>query len=212
MSRESLYLILILAVAASCLLEYLGVRLIAASSAATLRRVAGIGAAVWALAFAVVGPHVVLTNLLVLTLALAAGLLLARHIGSIGALSMLLAMAATVDVVSVPSGASRWLTQARHNDAWPVLQFLAVSLKLQSRLVPVIGVTDLMFFTACVSVLRRAGWPEVSSLLVPLLSLLAALAVGLSAGFTPALPFLALGVVAYAYSRRAGSTHQPCRS
>lgn len=90
-----------------------------------------------------------------------------------------------------------------------VAYFLAVSLRLKGKLVGVIGVADLIFFTTCVSVMRRLGWPETPMLVVPLLGILSALMVGLFAGLTPAPPFLAAAVIAYA---RSSMEQDPCRN
>ena len=80
------------------------------------------------------------------------------------------------------------------------LQFLAVCLRLKEKLIAVIGVSDLMFFTTCVSAARRLGWSETPALVVPLVALLSALGVGLFVGFTPGLPFLAVAMLLYAYA------------
>ena len=80
----------------------------------------------------------------------------------------------------------------------PVLQFLAVSIPWKGQVVPVIGVTDLMFFTTCAIAGKRLGWSETAALVVPLAGLLSAPGVGLVSGFTPALPFLAAAVLVYA--------------
>ena len=141
-----------------------------------------------------------------------AGTLLSRQLGSVGALSTMLVVAAIVDLILALAGPSRWLVeQAQHAHGVPVLQFLVVSLKLKGAFIPVIGVGDLMFFTAVVSVLRRLRWSEASSFVVPFAGILSALLVGLLTGFTPALPFLAGAVLFYAYALNSRG-HQPFRS
>jgi hypothetical protein len=143
----------------------------------------------------------VVTNCFVLVTALVAGMLLSWYIGSVRALSTLLIVAAIVDLISTHAGLSRWLVdQAQHARGVAPLQFLAVSLRLKEKLIAVIGVSDLMFFTTCVSAARRLGWPETPALVVPLVALLSALGVGLFAGFTPGLPFLAVAMLLYAYA------------
>jgi uncharacterized membrane protein YhhN len=82
---------------------------------------------------------------------------------------------------------------------------------LKKTLVPIIGVSDLMFFTICAGAMRRLGSPETPALAVPLLGLLSALGVGLFAGFTPALPFLAAAVILYAYASPS-MAQRPCHS
>ena len=209
-NRAFVYSLLTLVVAGSCLLEYWGTRLLSPLSASKQNRIAITVLGICALALAVFRANIVGTNCFVLAAALVAGTLLSR-IGSAGSLSTMLIVAAIVDLISSHAGPSRWLIdQAQHARGVTVLQFLAISLRLKERFVPVIGVSDLMFFTASVSVVRRLGWPETSALMVPLVALLSALGVGLFAGFTPALPFLAAAVLLYAYGSNA-LKHEPCR-
>jgi hypothetical protein len=201
MDRALVYTLLVLTVVGSCLIEYSGVRLLSSLPARKQTRAAfGVfGACV--LALALFGSKIVVTDCLVLAGALAAGALLSRQIGSLGALSTMLIVAAIVDLISAHAGPSRWLVnQAQQARGVPALQFLAVSLELKGRLVPVIGVGDLMFFAAVVSVVRRLGWSEASAFAAPLAGILAALGVGLFTGFTPALPFLAVAVLVSGYA------------
>jgi hypothetical protein len=211
MYRTFVYALLTMVVAGSCLLEYCGARLLSSLLASKQNRVAAASLVICALALAIFRTNMVVTNCCVLVAALVAGTLLARQIGSVGALTAMLIVAAIVDVISTYAGPSRWLiNQAQHARGVTVLQFLAVSLRLQGRLVAVIGGADLMFFTACVSALRRLGWPETPALVVPLVALLTALGVGLFAGFTPALPFLAAAVLLYAYAPHPWQ-QRPCQ-
>jgi hypothetical protein len=210
-NRAFIYSLLTLTVAGSCVLEYWGTRLFSFFPPARQNRVAVTMLALSALALAVAPANIVATNCFVLAAALVAGTLLSRQIGSVGALSTMLIVAAIVDVISAHAGPSRWLVdQAQHARGATVLQFLAISLRLKERLVPVIGVGDLMFFATVVSVVRRLGWSETAALLVPLAGILAALGLGLFAGFTPALPFLAGAVLLYAYRSRFLKP-EPCR-
>lgn len=211
MYRAFVYSLLMLVVAASCLLQYWGARLLGPLPVSKQNRIAIVSLAICALALAVLGANIVVTDCFVLAAALAAGTLLSRQIGSVGALSTMLIVAAIADLISAHAGPSRWLAdQAQHARGVAALQFLAVSIRLKGRLAPVIGVTDLMFFTTCVSVGRRLGWPEAPALVVPLVGLLSALGVGLFAGFTPGLPFLAAAVLLYAYASHS-LQHEPCR-
>ena len=212
MYRALIYLLLALVVAASCLLQYWGVRLLACLAASKQNRVAIVSLALCALALAVFRDNIVVTDWLVLSVALFAGTLLSRQIPSVGALVTFLTVAAIADLLSTRVGPSRWLVhQAQHAHGLALIQFLAVSIRLKRTLVPIIGVSDLMFFTVCVGAMRRLGWPETPALAVPLLGLLSALGVGLFAGFTPALPFLAAAVILYAYASPS-MAQRLCRS
>jgi hypothetical protein len=204
MSRAFAYSILLLIVTGSCLLEYGGARWLGSLSRARQNQLAVFLFGAGALAVARWHPSIILTNGVVLLAALLAGAFLSRQIGTAGALATMLMVAAIVDLLSAYAGPSRWLIdQARRGHTGYALQYLAVSWKLKDRVVPVIGISDLMFFTLAVSVVRRLGWHEMPALLVPLGALLSALVVGLWAGFTPALPFLAAGVLLM--SRQAGA-------
>jgi hypothetical protein len=207
-----IYLLLVLVVAGSCLLQYCGARWLASLAISKQNRVAIVSLALCALVLAIFRANMVATNCCVLTVALFAGTLLSRQIRSAGALATLLAAGAIADLISTQVGPSRWLaSQAQHASGLALIQFLAVSIQLKGKLVPVIGVSDLMFFTVCVSAVRSLGWPETPALVVPLLGILSALGVGLFAGFTPALPFLAAAVLLYSYASRS-MEQDPCRS
>ena len=200
-NRAFIYSLLTVTVAGSCLLEYWGTRWFGPYPASKQNRIAIAMLGICALALVVFRTNIVASNCFVLAAALAAGTLLSRQIGSIGALSTMLMVAAIADLLSAHAGPSRWLVdQAQQARGVTVLQFLTISLRLRERLVPVIGVGDLMFFTTVVSVVRRLGWPETPALVVPLTGILSALGVGLWAGFTPALPFLAGAVWWYTRS------------
>jgi len=209
--RAFVYSLITLVIVGSCLLEYGGARWIGSFSARKQNRIAIALLGGCALALAIFGVHIALTDCLVLVGALVAGTLLGRQVGSLGALATMLTVAAIADLISTHIGPTRWLAdQAQQTRSIPVLQFLAISIQWKKELVPVIGIGDLMFFAAVVSVVRRFGWSETSTFLVPLAGILSALAVGLLTGLTPALPFLAAAVLLYGRQRHSLS-RQPCR-
>jgi hypothetical protein len=151
-----LYSLLVLIVAVSCLLQYCGARLLAPMTSSKQNRIAIVSLALCASALATFPKNIVVTNCFVLCVALFAGTLLSRHIGSVGALVTTLTVAAVVDLISTYAGPTRWInSQAQHAHNLALFQFLAVSFRLKRTLVPVIGVTDLMFCTVCVCVTRR---------------------------------------------------------
>ena len=203
MNRAAIYSVLTLATACSCLLEYWGVRLFHHFSVSQQNRIAIALLGGCALAVAAFRANIIATNCFVLAAGLVAATALSRQIGSVGALSTMLIVAGIVDLISAHAGPSRWLVdQAQHARGVTVLQFLAISLRLKGRLVPVIGAGDLMFFAVVVTVVRRLGWSDTTALIVPLAGILSALGVGLYAGFTRALPFLAGAVLWYARNLR----------
>ena len=108
---------------------------------------------------------------------------------------------------------------------------VAASCLLQSRQIGSVGALSTMLIVAVIADLisTHAGpsrwladqaqhargvaalqWPEAPALVVPLVGLLSALGVGLFAGFTPALRFLAAAVLLYAYASHS-LQHEPCR-
>lgn len=213
MHRAFIYLLLAFVVAASCLLEYWGAKLLAPLSTSKQNRIAIVSIALFVLVLAVSPTNIVLTNCFVLAVGLFAGMLLGRQIGSVGALMAFLLTAAIVDIISTHTGPTRWIAshaQQPHHGL-VLLQFLAISFRWKGEIVGVIGVGDLMFFTACVCIMRRLGWPETPVLFVPLLGILSALGVGLFAGMTPAIPFLAIAVIVYAYAS-SSMQRKPCHS
>lgn len=212
MHRILIFFLLTSVVVASCLLEYWGTRLLTPLSTTKHDRIALVAMVSCVLMLAVFPTNFVVTNCFVLAGSLVAGVLLGRQIGSNSALVAFLSTAAIVDAISTYAGPTRWIAnhaQQPYHTIVP-LQILSVSFRLKGELIGVIGVGDLLLFTVCVSVARRLGWPETAALLVPLLGILSALGVGLFAGLTPALPFLAAAVIAYTYA--SGTIQRiPCR-
>lgn len=199
MNRAAAASLLATVVAGSCVLEYAGERFVSSFPVKRQNQIFVVALGICAVALAFFRSRVAVSDGCVLVVALVAGMLLSRSLGSLGALCAMLMVAATVDTVSTYAGLTRTLiVQAQHGHGEAVLRFLAVSVRLKGQPIAVIGVADLMFFTACVSTLRRLGRPGIQALLAPLAGLLAALGVGLWTGATPALPFLAVGVLLYA--------------
>src|ERR1700690_313233 len=209
MNHAFLYSLVLLVVSASCLLEYGGIRLLAAFTPAEQNRVAVVSLAACLLVLAFFRLSFAAANWFVLVIALVCGTLLARQIKSAGALAAMLVAAAIADLVSSYTGPTRWLIEhATHTGNRTALQFLAMSIPFQGRVAGIIGVVDLMFFAVCVTVARRLRWPEFAAVLAPLAGLLLALGIGLRFGPTPALPFLAGTVLLYVYGTTARNTGQ----
>jgi hypothetical protein len=96
--------------------------------------------AISTLSLAVFGGNLVVTNCFALTVALVAGTFLSRQVGSVGALSMMLIVAAVVDLLSVHlDRLDGWSSRPNTLPACRLIQFLAISLHMDGRLVPVIG-------------------------------------------------------------------------
>jgi hypothetical protein len=193
--------VLILVVAGSCAVEYGGARALGRLPASKQNWIfLALGAECVPMAMLIRGS-LWATDCLVLAAALCAGVLVSRLVRSAGALVAFLVAGATADIVSTYAGPTHWLVaQVEHSGGSAAIQFLAMCIRVRGQLIPVIGVSDLLFFAFCVTVMRRLGWPEAPVLLVPLAAYLLALGAGLAIRFTPAIPWLAVAVILYAYA------------
>jgi hypothetical protein len=198
--RAFIYFVLTVVIVCSCLVEYWGARGLACLTGKKRYLVAGAIAGFCGLGALAFRGSVLASDCFVLSVALFAAVLLAPRLRSMGALMAFLVAGAVADVISTYFGPTRLLVfNWTHHLGSSGMRFLAVTVPLEGKPIPVIGVADMLFFAVCVTVTRRFGWPEPPVFLVPLASLLAALAVGLLIGPTPAIPFLALGMLAYVY-------------
>ncbi len=201
MSSPALISLLIVVFAGSCMAEYLGLRVANSLPAKRRKWLAAVLLLVCGSALGAFRKSAVVTDYSVLLAALILGTLLSRLIRSFRALAILLIVGAIADLVSFYAGSL--LVQAQHNPhAAATLRYLVVSVWIKREMFAVIGVTDLIFFTTCVCVTQRLGWPEPWPLITPLVGLLSALGVGLVVGPTPALPFLAAAVLLFGYGSR----------
>ncbi len=143
-----------------------------------------------------------LTDFAVLCGAVLAGGLLARTASSWPALAVLFLVAATADLLSFLFGPTRELLGSPGLAA--ALPYLSITVPSGGGLLAVIGVGDLLFLFAAFLAFRRLEAPRALNVL-PVLALEAALAAGLAAGGVPALPFLAVSVVASWWLTMQGS-------
>ena len=205
--RAFIYSVLAAVIVGGCLVEYGGARGLARLPQRKRVLVAGAIAGSCALGAAVFRGSLLASNCLIFAAALFVAALLAPSLRSARALMAFLVAGAVADLLSTYIGPTRWVVRSWiHGSGLTAMRFLAVTVPLAGKPIPVIGVGDMLFFAVCVLVARRLGWPEVPVFLVPLAAYLAALCVGLLVGLTPALPFLAVGVFAYvSISGRHGS-------
>lgn len=206
MHRALLYSLFTLFIAGACVAEYLGLRLLSFLPDSLQKRIAVGSLVICIPALAIFHTNMVATDCLVLLIGLMAGVLLGRVAGSVATLSSMLIVASIADLISTHAGPTKWLVDESQRTHLPLLQLLALSLRLNGAFIPVIGVGDLMFFTACASAVRRFGWGEMPALLIPLAGILCALALALLARITaPAIPFLAAAVLIYSLMRGRGT-------
>lgn len=136
-----------------------------------------------------------LSNGLVLGSAVGAGVLLQRFVPTAGALVALSVAASVADIISFSTGPTRWLLEGPAGETWAGLPYLAVTLPMTGRPVPVVGIGDLLLFTAFFLGLTRLGVKRAASFVALASGLLVALGVGLLRGGTFGIPFMAVGVL-----------------
>jgi hypothetical protein len=154
--------------------------------------VAGAVALVYAMLLLLRPAGLVWSNVAVLAVSIAVGTRIGRGLGSRGALLAFAITASVVDIVSFTTGPTRWLLGRGTAPAWEGIRYLAVSLPSSDRVIPMVGVGDLLVLAVLLTGLRGLGLPALSSASVLWAGLLVALAVGLAAGGAFGIPFMAV--------------------
>jgi hypothetical protein len=131
------------------------------------------------------------SNVAVLSVSIAVGTRIGRGLASRGALLAFAVTASIIDIVSFTAGPTRWLLGRGSGSAREGIRYLAVSLPVSGRDVPIVGVGDLLILAVLFTGLRGLRMPTFSSAAVLCAGLLAALAVGLVAGGAFGIPFMA---------------------
>jgi len=133
----------------------------------------------------------------VAVLAGAAGgaLLIQAGLRSPGSVAVFLAVAAAVDLVSMSGGLSRILIEKYRTGASDTLLYLTLVAPIRGRVVPIVGIGDLLVGGAAAVALIRLGLRPLAVMGAISVGLLAALMYGLWRGGAPALPFVAGAVV-----------------
>jgi hypothetical protein len=130
--------------------------------------------------------------------ALFLGILIGRAILSRVALGALVSAAAAADLTSFFAGPTRTLLTGHAR----VLRYLAICIAIRGHVYAVIGIGDLVLVTACCVAMRRCQYSDWAAFLIPMSGILGALALALAVGPLPALPLLALVVLAYQFLTR----------
>ncbi len=139
----------------------------------------------------------VLSNALLLVTSVLVGSLLGTTLGSEAALVTFAVTAAVVDLFSFSGGLTRSIVTSYRNGESLLLQYLSITVPVGSRIVPVIGIGDLVIVSCIFYCLKRLDHPDRDSLLVALGGLSIALGIGLVVGGMAAVPFLAGAVTVY---------------
>lgn len=197
MSREALYLLLGAALVGAGALTFAGTAVYTRLDARARRwSTRGLLAAygLWV----VLRPGLWPVNIvLVLAVGIAVGVAIGRSLGSAGALIAFLVAVSVVDVVSFTVGPTRWIVEGYTSGRSDLLLHLAASFPVAGRMVPLVGIGDLVVLSAVWDAGRRLGYPPLGLAGVLSVALLAALAVGLAAGGIFFLPFAALALAPY---------------
>ncbi len=149
-----------------------------------------------------------LSDLVVLLVAVIIGHLIGTAIVSKPAFVTFLLTVALVDFLSFSGGLTAKIISDYREGNNLLLQFLSVSIPLNSKVIPIIGLGDLVVISSIYVGLIRLGYPRWESSLVPLVGLLLALMVGLAIGGVSALPFIAGIVISYVLLRLGGKDNQ----
>jgi len=131
----------------------------------------------------------------VLTGAVGGVLLLERGLRTPGAVTAFLVVAAVVDMLSVSGGVSRALIERYREGTSDFLLYLTLVVPIRSRVVPIVGIGDLLIGGAAATALLRLGLRPLVVMGTFAIGLLTALAYGLWRGGAPAVPFVAAAVL-----------------
>ncbi|RMG53068.1 MAG: hypothetical protein D6723_07765 [Acidobacteria bacterium] len=132
----------------------------------------------------------------VLLASIAGAFILGSLLKTKGAIVAFCAAAAGADILSFSGGLTRHLLD-QYRESSGVLPYLAIFGPIDSESVPIIGMGDLIVTGALFLALERIGFraPEGGTVLI--FTIVAALIVGWIVGGIAALPFVAVGVIAY---------------
>jgi hypothetical protein len=143
-----------------------------------------------------------LTDLAVLLGAVGGALLIGSSLGDSGAVVAFLVTAAIVDVISITFGVSRGIIDRFTEGTSDLLLYLALVGPIGGRLVPIVGISDLLIGGSAATALIRLEFRPLAVVGAIALGFIAALAYGLWQGGAPGLPFIALTVALLVWWRR----------
>ncbi len=167
--------------------------------------------ALYGLVLIVRPPSPLASNVAVLLAAVGVGVLVGRTLSSRGAIIAFCITIALVDLLSFGGGLTRMIIDNYREGSSNLLVYLAVTVRSQGQTVPVVGVGDMAVLAALYQGLRGVGQPTSRVVVVLLGALGSALMIGLAVGGAPALPILAVSVIA-ALALTSGRDAQPAPS
>jgi hypothetical protein len=142
-----------------------------------------------------------LMDLAVLIGAVGGAVLLGRSLSSWGTVIAFLVTAAVVDMFSMSGGLSRVIMTQYQSGSSDLLLALALVAPLAGRLVPIVGISDLLVGGSAAIALIRVGYRRVVAIGTIASGFTAALIFGLWWGGAPGLPFIAVGVFLLVWTR-----------
>jgi hypothetical protein len=177
------------------------------------RRFAFLAVAAYAAVLSVRPDSLVLSNTGLILASVGLAPLLARGLGNTGAIAAFAITASLVDLLSFGGGLTRRIIQDYNSGSSDLLQFLALTVPLEGRATPLIGVVDLLIAGAMFLALVEIHGSNTRAVLVLLSALALAVVVGLIVGGVAAVPFVGLAAAADAWrARRRGAVARTSRS
>jgi hypothetical protein len=149
----------------------------------------------------------ILSNLAVLAASIVAGCLLGTQLKIRASIFSFAIAASIADMVSFSGGLTHKIISHFHEGKSLLLQYLAISIPLKGKTVPIIGIGDLLIMAALFYALLKLKYPGWQSFAVPLGGLLAALVVGLLTKGVFGIPFICGAVVLFLvfYKKKSGT-------
>jgi len=138
-----------------------------------------------------------LGNSAVILAAVSLAVLIGTRLASVGALIAFCVAAAAADLVSYFGGPTRAISESFQGSPTDILPYLAVTLPLGERLVPVVGLGDLAVLGILSLALSRRGVSGPVAFAVSAAGLLVALTLGFLGSGAPGVPFMAVAVLCF---------------
>ncbi|OYV93017.1 MAG: hypothetical protein B7Z68_09185 [Acidobacteria bacterium 21-70-11] len=194
----------ILATVASAAIVFVGVGCTQGLRRSVLAGLAAVALALYAVCLWRSPQSWVVSDTLVLSVAVLAGGLLSLSLASDAAVVAFLTVGAVVDAFSSTLGLTAALLKSYVAGKSHLLEVLSISAPFDGKVIPIVGISDLFFLGVVFSALGRFGHRRAASFLVPTGGLVLALAVAFLTNFVAALPEVALVTIVYlALHRRA---------
>lgn len=141
-------------------------------------------------------------TVLVFAAGITSGVAIGGTLTSRESLITFLVVVSVVDVISFAAGPTSWIVEGYRDGRSDLLLYLAASLPVEGRLIPLIGAGDIVVLSAIWEAGRRLEYPPLVLAGLLAVALLVALAVGLAVGGIYFLPFAAVVLAPYLHFRR----------